>query len=66
VNLISVPVVIRDSKGRAIGNLRQEDFQVFDKGKLQVITKFSIETGGPAAAKGLEDPSREGAPLARP
>src|SRR5580700_953734 len=43
VNLISVPVVVRDREGRAVGNLRKEDFQVFDKGKLQVITKFSIE-----------------------
>jgi VWFA-related protein len=43
VNLISVPVVVRDREGRAIGNLQKEDFQVFDKGKLQAITKFSIE-----------------------
>lgn len=43
VNLVSVPVVVRDREGRAVGNLRQEDFQLFDKGKLQVITRFSIE-----------------------
>ncbi|MGP0075791.1 MAG: VWA domain-containing protein [Bryobacteraceae bacterium] len=43
VNLISVPVVVRDKDGRAVGNLQKEDFQVFDKGKLQTITKFSIE-----------------------
>ena len=42
-----VPVVVRDKSGKPVGNLRQEDFQLFDKGKPQVISKFSIEkTGG--------------------
>src|SRR5579863_5870150 len=43
VNLISVSVVVGDKDGRAVGSLQKEDFQVFDKGKLQTITKFSIE-----------------------
>ena len=46
VNLISVPVVVRDSKGHAVGNLRQDDFRLFDKGKPQVITKFSVNQAG--------------------
>lgn len=48
VNLVSVPVVVRDREGRAVGNLRQEDFQLFDKGRPQVITKFSVEKSGSA------------------
>jgi VWFA-related protein len=43
VNLISVPVVVRTPDGRAVGNLEKSDFRLFDKGKPQTITKFSIE-----------------------
>jgi VWFA-related protein len=43
VNLVMVPVVVRDAKGQAIGTLKKEDFQLFDKGKPQVISKFTIE-----------------------
>ncbi|MBZ5578812.1 MAG: VWA domain-containing protein [Acidobacteriia bacterium] len=46
VNLVMVPVVVRDASGRAIGTLHQEDFQLFDKGKPQVILKFSLEKPG--------------------
>jgi VWFA-related protein len=43
VNLVLVPVVVRDRDRRTVGTLRQEDFQLYDKGKLQIITKFSVE-----------------------
>jgi VWFA-related protein len=49
-NLVEVPVIVRDSSGRAIGNLKQEDFRIFDKGKRQEIAKFAIVAHGGAAA----------------
>ena len=43
VNLVDVRVVVRDAQGNAVGNLKQEDFQLTDNGKPQVISKFSVE-----------------------
>lgn len=66
VNLVSVPVVVRDSKGKSIGTLTKENFQLFDKGKPQEITRFVVEDTRPpsAAAGGKPVPAlpSEGAP----
>jgi VWFA-related protein len=42
VNEVLVPVVVRDAKGRAVGTLSKDDFAVFDNGKPQTITGFTI------------------------
>jgi VWFA-related protein len=51
VRLVLLRVVVRDNQGRAIGNLRKEDFQLFDSRKQQVITQFSVEQPGSQVAK---------------
>jgi len=44
VNLVLVRVVVRDSDGKPVPNLKREDFQLFDNRKLQSISAFSMET----------------------
>lgn len=50
-NLVLVPVVARDAHGNAVGNLTKANFTLFDKGKPQEITRFSVEKVG---SKSLE------------
>ena len=44
VNPVQVHVVVRDANNNPEGNLKQEDFQLFDQGKLQPISLFTMET----------------------
>src|ERR1700685_3707217 len=46
VNSVLVPVVVRDSQGRAIGDLKQSDFQLFEKNRSLTITSFTVERRG--------------------
>ncbi len=65
VNLVAVPVVVRNTKGDAIGTLTKENFAVFDKGKPQEIRRFAIEdlrTPANAAAKAARPLARPGEP----
>lgn len=74
VNLVRVPVVVRDKQGHTLGSFRKEDFQVTDRGKPQYISQFAIEGSAvpkPAAQQSIEagipgEPAAEGAKLVVP
>ena len=69
VDMVSVPVVVRDSKGKTVGNLTKESFQIFDKGKPQEIVRFTLEKSGSQtlkAAKTVDALPTEGEPVAAP
>jgi len=62
VKLVVVRAVVRDSEGHAVGNLRKEDFLVFDKGKLQAIAQFEVEQPGALTAKASQKSDQDSVP----
>jgi VWFA-related protein len=69
VNLVLVPVVVRDAAGNAVGNLHVENFHVFDNGKPQEIVQFAIEKAEEHVAPSVAvsgPKSSSGAPLPPP
>lgn len=42
VNEVLVPVVVRDSQGKVVGNLTKDNFQLLDNGKPQGISGFTV------------------------
>jgi VWFA-related protein len=46
VIIVLVRVVVRDAQGKAVTNLKKEDFQLADDRKPQTISSFSVENRG--------------------
>ena len=46
VKKVLIPVVVRDKQGRVVGDLKREDFQVFDDDKQRPVSELSIERHG--------------------
>jgi len=57
VNLVRIPVVVRDKQGRSTGTFHKEDFQLTDRGKQQYISQFALEGGESAVGAGHARPA---------
>jgi len=55
VNEVIVPITVTDEKGRFVSDLKQEDFKIYDEGKLQKISYFSRERNQPVVVGFLLD-----------
>ena len=70
VNLVPVRVIVRDANGNAVATLHKEDFQLYQDGKPQLISNFSVETPASAAHVAVATnaapatPAQPGAPAA--
>ncbi len=60
VNLVLVRVVVRDSRGKIVPNLKKEDFQLYDNRKVQTISSFSVETPETRTASAVASTAAEG------
>jgi VWFA-related protein len=47
VRVVEVPVVVRDRQHRTVAGLIRDDFNVYDDGKKQAITDFSVQGSAP-------------------
>ncbi len=67
VNLVPVKVVVRDKQGRAVGDLKQSDFILTDRGKEQTVSRYSMERTEPIETQVVAERVDEaGRPILQP
>src|ERR1041384_3685115 len=58
-NLVQVDAIVTDKQGRPVTNLRPEDFELSENGRVRQITNFSyISLTGEQSIAGETNPSR--------
>ncbi len=65
-NVVQVPVVVRDSQGKAVAGLKQSDFQLFDDGHPVKIASFAVENSTSVAAANMCKRRKSLTPACRP
>jgi len=55
-NIVQVPVVVRDSKGKAVAGLKQSDFTLTDEGHPVKIASFTVENYSPLGVQYVQAP----------
>ncbi|MBP1622057.1 MAG: hypothetical protein H6Q07_77, partial [Acidobacteria bacterium] len=59
VELVTAEVIVLDKKGKPVHNLKQEDFRLYEDGKLQEIASFDEVTEDPAPTEGRANIDRD-------
>jgi VWFA-related protein len=67
VRVVEVPVVIRDAYLHAFAGLKRDDFEIYDDGKQQTITSFSMQQSSRAesAVESTAGPTQKNPPRPR-
>lgn len=55
-NIVQVPVVVRDSHGKAVAGLKKSDFQLFDDGHAVEIASFTVGNLAPQPVQYVQSP----------
>lgn len=63
-DLVEVAAIVRDNQEKPVGGLKQSDFLLFDNGKPQTISAFSILGGEGSPAASAQDDASSAVPRA--